>query len=293
MDPRQILTDFKKDHDFFIGIDSDGCVFDTMEIKHKECFCPSFIKYFNLQSVQKYAREAWEFVNLYSINRGCNRFNAVVYALEILAERKEFKARNGKTVDTLELKEWLKIETKLGNPSLEKYVTDHPTVFMQNLLAWSKAVNKSIEDMVYGIPPFPLVNKCLEKMKAKADLMVVSQTPLEALKREWEENKIDHYVKIIAGQELGTKTEHLKYGAVGKYEQDKILMIGDAMGDYKAAKSNGVQFFPVNPGHEEESWERFQNEALDKFFNGTYKGKYEEELMKEFDSLLPERPKWK
>ena len=26
--------------DFFVGIDSDGCAFDTMEIKHKECFAP-------------------------------------------------------------------------------------------------------------------------------------------------------------------------------------------------------------------------------------------------------------
>ena len=52
--------------DFFVGIDSDGCVFDTMEIKHKECFCPNVIKHWGLQAVSKYAREAAEFVNLYS-----------------------------------------------------------------------------------------------------------------------------------------------------------------------------------------------------------------------------------
>jgi hypothetical protein len=51
---------------FFIGIDSEGCAFDTMEIKHKECFIPSTIKYWDLQAVSKYAREAAEFVNLYS-----------------------------------------------------------------------------------------------------------------------------------------------------------------------------------------------------------------------------------
>jgi hypothetical protein len=33
--------------------------------------------------------------------------------------------------------------------------------------------------------------------------------PLEALEREWAENKIDKYVRLIAGQEYGTKTEHL------------------------------------------------------------------------------------
>jgi phosphoglycolate phosphatase-like HAD superfamily hydrolase len=293
MDPKDILTNLKPTKDFFIGIDSDGCVFDTMEIKHKECFCPNYIKYFNIQMVQKYARDVWDFVNLYSVNRGCNRFNALIYSLDLLAERKEFKARNGKVPDINELREWIKIETKLGNPALEKYVEAHPTPFLKNLLAWSKAVNKSIEDMVYGMPPFPFVKESLEKMYKRADLMVVSQTPLEALKREWEENKIDGYVRVIAGQELGTKTEHLKYAAAGKYPNDKILMIGDALGDLKAAKSNNVLFFPVNPGHEEKSWELFHNEALDRFYDGTYKGSYEDKLIEEFKSFLPELPPWK
>ncbi|MBD3240838.1 MAG: HAD family hydrolase, partial [Chitinivibrionales bacterium] len=52
--------------DFFIGIDSDGCVFDSMELKHKECFCPQFVNHFDVQPVSKYAREVWGFVNLYS-----------------------------------------------------------------------------------------------------------------------------------------------------------------------------------------------------------------------------------
>ena len=52
--------------DFFVGVDSDGCAFDTMELKHKECFIPHTISYYNLQSVSKYAREAAEFVDLYS-----------------------------------------------------------------------------------------------------------------------------------------------------------------------------------------------------------------------------------
>ena len=38
----------------------------------------------------------------------------------------------------------------------------------------------------------------------KADAMCISQTPAEALKREWAEHGIDRYVKIIAGQEMGT-----------------------------------------------------------------------------------------
>ena len=65
-DPQAPLRDFRKTQEFFIGIDSDGCAFDTMEVKHKECFIPNIIKYYGLAAISKYAREAAEFVNLYS-----------------------------------------------------------------------------------------------------------------------------------------------------------------------------------------------------------------------------------
>jgi phosphoglycolate phosphatase-like HAD superfamily hydrolase len=98
---------------------------------------------------------------------------------------------------------------------------------------------------------------------------------------------------MIAGQEHGTKTEHLRYAAKGKYPDNKILMIGDANGDLKAAKLNGVLFFPVNPGKEEESWEKLYSEGLDRFFAGKYEGTYEEKLIREFETYLPEHPHWK
>ncbi len=80
-------------HDFLVGIDSDGCVFDSMELKHKECFVPNFINHYGLQGVSKYAREAAEFVNLYSKSRGINRFQALVEQLDWLRRRAEVKSR--------------------------------------------------------------------------------------------------------------------------------------------------------------------------------------------------------
>jgi phosphoglycolate phosphatase-like HAD superfamily hydrolase len=291
--PHKILDDLKPEKEFFIGIDSDGCVFDTMEIKHKECFCPQFIKHFKLQKISKYAREGWEFVNLYSKTRGTNRFNAIIRTVELLSLRKEVIARNAVMPDLSPIKEWVKKETRLGNPALEKYALEMNDPVINMTLKWSKEVNKTIEEMVSDIPPFPFVKEALKKMYSKADLMVVSQTPLEALTREWQEHSIDKFVRVIAGQEYGTKTEHLKFSAKGKYPDEKILMIGDAPGDFNAAKSNGVLFFPVNPGYEEASWELFYSEALDKFFDGTYAGGYEDKLIKEFEKYLPENPSWK
>ena len=87
------LADLKPQHPFFVGIDSDGCAFDTMEIKHKECFCPNIINWWGLQAVSKYAREAVEFVNLYSKWRGSNRWPALLKVFELLRERPEVLAR--------------------------------------------------------------------------------------------------------------------------------------------------------------------------------------------------------
>ena len=70
------------------------------------------------------------------------------------------------------------------------------------------------------------------------------------------------------------------------------VMIGDAPGDYKAARDNQALFFPINPGKEESSWKRLYEEALARFFNRTYAGDYEAALVNEFDACLPEKPSW-
>ena len=90
------MIDITPKHDYLVGIDSDGCAFDTMEPKHKECFCPTFIWKFGLAAVSKFAREAWDFVNLYSKTRGCNRFLAVQHVLRFLSEGDEVIRRHVK-----------------------------------------------------------------------------------------------------------------------------------------------------------------------------------------------------
>ena len=290
-EPAQILKDFTPTKEFFVGIDSDGCIFDSMEIKHKECFAPMFIKHFELQAVSKYAREVWEFVNLYSKTRGANRFPALSRSLNLLRQRPQVVARNINVAETKAVDEWIGRETKLGNATLAAEVKSG-NKGLEHVKRWSDAVNHAIEDIVKGVPPFPLVRESLEKLTQKADAMCISQTPADALKREWAEHDIDRFARIIAGQEMGTKTEHLKFAAKDKYPAQKILMIGDAPGDFKAAKSNGALFFPIIPGREESSWERLFKEGLDRFFGGKYAGDYEAELVKEFEASLPDHPSW-
>ena len=277
----------------FVGIDSDGCVFDTMEIKHKECFTPNIIKHWGLQAVSKYAREACEFVNLYSQWRGINRWPALVMVFDLLRERPEVQRRRVSIPQAPKIREFIASGLPLSNESLKQRVAETGDPELEQALAWSKAVNASIADMVHGVPPFPYVRESLELLNGKADMIVVSQTPGEALVREWKEHGIEHYAKVVAGQEMGSKADHIRLASQGKYADDHKLMIGDAPGDLNAARANNALFFPINPGHEEESWQRFYEEGLRRFLEGSFDGAYEAALIADFQKALPDIPPWK
>jgi len=181
----------------------------------------------------------------------------------------------------------------LSDAGLKAYLAEHSDPELDKAWGWTKAVNASIAGMVHGVPPFPYMRESLQALQGKADVVVVSATPTEALAREWEEHDIAKYARIIAGQEMGTKKQHLALAAKGKYAPDHILMMGDAPGDMEAAKANGVLFFPINPGQEEKSWERFFKEGIARFTAGTFAGVYEASLIAEFEKLLPSVPPWK
>jgi phosphoglycolate phosphatase-like HAD superfamily hydrolase len=285
------MLSFTPQHAYLVGIDSDGCVFDSMELKHKECFIPAFINHYELQGVSKYAREAAEFVNLYSKSRGTNRFPALVEQLDWLRRRPEVKARGIRVPRPEGLVRWIEGETKLGNPALEKAVAATGDADLKQAFAWSVAVNKAIAEMVHGVPPFPFVRPCLERFAGRADMLVCSQTPTAALEAEWKEHDLARFVLSICGQEVGSKRESL--AAAQKYPPNHTLMIGDAPGDYEAAVANRCLFFPINPGAEEASWRQLHQEGIARFFDGTFAGEYQQQLLDEFDTFLPERPPWR
>lgn len=293
IDHQAPLRAFVRSSDFFIGIDSDGCAFDTMEVKHKECFIPNIIKHYRLAAISKYAREAAEFVNLYSRWRGVNRFPGLVLTIDLLAGRPEVLARRIQLPTLTGLRKWIDGGAKLSNPALKAALAATGDIDLAEALEWSVAVNRAISETVRDVPPFPFVRESLESMQGRADVMVVSGTPGEALVREWEEHNLQSYVALIAGQEFGSKSEQLALAASGRYDVDKILMVGDSLGDYEAATANRALFYPINPAFEDESWQRFFEEGLPRFFNGLYAGDYMAAQIARFEKLLPETPPWK
>lgn len=275
-----------------VGIDSDGCVFDSMDVKQKECFHPEMIRTWGLENIEFALRETAEFVSLYSEMRGLNRFIALLRTFELLETHPKAGGAGVALPPTESLRRFVESGDPLTTGSLQHAVDSSGDPELRRVLAWNTRIDERVEERVTDIHPFPRVRQALEKMSMTSDLMICSQTPVKTLVREWSRHKIDGSIRIMAGPELGTKTEHLSMGWNGKYSPGRVLMIGDAPGDLQAAHEAKTLFYPIIPGAEEPSWKRLVEEAYDRFLTETYAGGYERQLIAEFKARLPKTPYW-
>ena len=66
----------EKRKEFLVCIDSDGCVMDTMDLKHDKCLAPCMLMVWDLGKYKIELTARWREINLYSLDRGTNRFGA-------------------------------------------------------------------------------------------------------------------------------------------------------------------------------------------------------------------------
>ena len=290
-----ILLSMKPTKEFLVCVDSDGCVFDNMELKHKECFCPATVNVWGLQSVSRYAREAAEFVNLYSKTRGANRFPALIRTLELLGARREAQERGYECPDLTPLKKWVAETNSLSARGIREYAEAHGgdiDPILATAARWSAEVDENIERIVHGVAPLPGVKEAFAQIAEFADIVIVSATPHEAIVREWGAQGLLEHITVVAGQELGTKKECIRKAMEGKYDAGHVLMVGDAPGDHDAATANGVLYYPIIPGWEVESWSLLRETAAEKFHAGSYAGAYMDGLLDRFYAVLQDEPNW-
>lgn len=300
-DPEQQLKKFKRTKDFLVAIDTDGCVTDNMSGKQMLIFHPQFMEFYQLWEIESYYREVAEYYNLFSVDRGCNRFIAIQLTLTTLQNRKDvqqvLQEKRVKLPNIKPLNEYITYtkdnKLGLGNPSLEEFLNQNPLdLALYKLLGWSEAINRTFPHISAKIPPFDKVKKCLELMAQHADILIVSKTPYADLSNYWKAQGIDKYVQIIAGQEMGSKGHHIEIAKkAGKYEDDQVMMIGDGGGDLKAVKVNNGLFYPTPPGQEQDAWDNF-SDAFQLFVKGKYKGEFEKKLLNQFKKSLLLSPSW-
>ena len=279
-------------HDAFVGVDSDGCVFDTMDVKQKAHFHPLICTFWGLERIETQVRAAAEFVNIGSKTRGQNRFTNLLLTFELLETWDVVRASGVPLPRIVALRAYCQSGLPLGNPSLQAEVARSGDPDLKRVLEWSLAVNIDIDTRMRPTPPFPWALKSLERIAHVCDAIVVSQTPEEALLKEWHHHGIAHRVCAIAGQEVGSKAHQIRLATDGRYRPGRVLLIGDAPGDLAAATDADVLFYPILPGREDASWHRFHDESFDRFLAETYAGAYAEDLTRAFLDALPDTPPW-
>ena len=273
------LVGFEKHKDFLVCVDSDGCAMDTMDVKHEKAFCPQLIRVFGLEQYADFITPYWMEVNLFSATRGVNRFKGMLMTFEALKEK-------GVEIPHLaEIAQWVNNARELSNPNLENEIAAGNTA-LKPVLEWSLAVNKTIRELPQDDKPFKGVKEGLAAVHLVADTAVVSSANAGAIQSEWNRHGLAQYMNVMLGQEVGSKAACIHAMAEGRYDKDKVLMVGDALGDLDAAQKNGVLFYPILVGREDESWKRLAEEAIHKLLHGIYRGAYQEQLIKEQRSIL-------
>lgn len=279
----QNLSDFKPKKDFLICVDSDGCAMDTMNIKHKKCFGPKFVDVYGLSEYREQVQKLWEDVNLYSKTRGINRFLALVLTLRAICEQNICPLSH--EFDVLE--KWTEETTALSNGALKDEVEKTGNPQLRLALEWSYAVNDAITALPDGNYSYNGVKEALKQISSSADIVVVSSANSEALEREWQTCGLTEYLSALFGQEPGTKAYIIsKLTEIGGYDKSRVLMIGDAPGDLRAAEKNQVLFYPILAGKEEHSWQKLLGEAVEKFLSGTFVDEYQNTCIRAFHDNL-------
>ena len=274
-----VFDEKKKKRDVIICVDSDGCVMDTMNIKHIRCFGPCMVDEWNLDKWRDEILERWNVINLFSETRGINRFKGLAMMLSEVSEKYT------EIAGIKALKTWSEDSPELSNDSCEKMLKVDP--IFQKALNWSRKVNEEIAKLpAEEIKPFDGAKDALDKAHELFDIAVVSSANPEAVNEEWERFDLVKNVDILCTQDVGSKAYCISRLLDMGYNYDHILMCGDAPGDEKAAEDNGVLFFPILVGKEKESWKELSEAGTKRFSEGTFAGEYQDKLKKMFHENL-------
>ncbi len=270
------LNNFVKKNELLLCIDSDGCVMDTMTIKHEKCFGPALIEEWNLHEFEDDILKKWNDINLYTENRGINRFKGLYLALVYIN-------LNFQDIEDLDkFKEWLENSTEHSNESLIKKISESENKCLKKVLNWSISVNKKVSSLSdEELIPFDNIKEKINIAHKTCDIAVVSSANYDAIDSEWSKHKLKEDIDIILAQDIGSKSYCISKLLEKGYKRNNVIMIGDSLGDMNAAMDNLVHFYPILVGKESISWDKFYK-ALDNLTNENYTEEYQEQLNKEF-----------
>lgn len=267
-----------------IALDSDGCVYDTMEAKCCLYTIPELFSHWNLEPVRKEVERFYRNYSLTGTSRGANRFitlHALFRHLESLAPLSKFGVADMSRF--YDMAEHGKI---LSLPVFQQIFKETKDAGLGQIINWALAVNVRVKENAGNIKTFPPVRESMEKIKEQAHLAVVSTASMLTLEREWQNFDFIQYPDVILGHEYGDKWDMLNQLMQQGFLPEDVLMVGDSYWDYRGSRICGVKFYPIIAGHEAQSWDMLYHTVLDLFLADAYTRETEAGYLKRFQMNL-------
>ena len=195
------LTDFIRKRDFLVCMDSDGCVMDTVRIKHCCVFCPELIRVIGLEAHTDFITTAWEEINLNSITRGISRFES---ARAGFFDR--LKSRGIHVPGSEDIAAWVSTASELSTASLQQEVLRSGSLALRKLQEWNNACNRRIQALEPTLEAVPRRGIQPASVGTPWPMWRWFPPPMNsAIASEWARYGLATHADVIFGQEVGSK----------------------------------------------------------------------------------------
>lgn len=267
-----------------IALDSDGCVYDTMEAKCCVYTVPEVLRHWKLDDVRQEVEDFYRSYSLTGVTRGANRF-LTLHALFRHLLKSAPPERYGLEHMGLFL-QMAESGEQLSVPAFEQVYEQTGDTGIKQIIDWAMDVNANVKVGAPDIQTFPLVRESMEKIKQHANLAVVSTASMLTLEREWQNFGFIRYPDAILGHEYGDKWDMITRLLAEGFAPEDCLMIGDSFWDYRGSRVCGVRFYPIIAEREAESWHTLYHTVLDAFFDNAYTREMESGYLSQFQTVL-------
>jgi len=246
-----------------VVVESEGCVFDTLRLRHEQAYLPAFVACFAWGVDRSYCSNLWRRLALDSKFRGQPPARILLAALQIL-NRHSPSIRRSAVLRVLD--HYLALPapdpfTLAGAPagSPERLLLDWMTMSDGIIEA------EMAEHCFSGAAEFLLSFK---DSAPKAELLVYGSYSESSTLRRWESAGLGSCFLRLAGAERGEFSGYLRAALKNGYDGCPILVIGTTGMAWQAAQAVGARFYPILPDAEEESWKFLAEEYFPAFLCG-------------------------
>jgi len=235
-------------HPACVAVDWDGTCMDTM--------VPKWTRGFNLAITEVWPALAphqkavddvcWQ-VNLVEPTAGVQRFVALMHMM------RRWRSMGLPTPDLEKFFRAVEHVEKSGEQHGVATYRKHQARFGydDSPFAWSEASDRHIAEAVKTAQLFDHCRATLEALAKQADIIVVSASKTEAVRRDVVREKMSHLFAALCAQDFLPKKGILA-GLAKRYQ--RVLFLGDTQHDVEAGEAAGVPVYLIRTGDEAASW---------------------------------------